>query len=121
MVKTVLLSTFLCISTYAQILDKENHTSLEEACLSCHKKQQIPNQLIYRRYLMRYSTTSQMQKAIVKYLKNPHIQYTIMPSQFFLKFPMKKAVVREDEVLKELVKAYLDKFDIKKMLVLPKR
>lgn len=109
------------MTTYAQTLNKENHTSLEESCLSCHKKQQIPNQLIYRRYLIKYSTTTQIREAIFTYLKNPQIKYTIMPSQFFLKFPMKKAINIEDKKLKILVNEYLDKFDVKKMLVLPKR
>ncbi len=119
MVKIVLISTLLCLSTHASTLDTKHNISLNESCLSCHKEQQIPNQLIYRRYLMKYSTNTQIREAILRYLKNPQIKYTIMPSQFFLKFPMKKAINIEDKKLKILVNKYLDKFDVKKMLVLP--
>ena len=90
--------------------------SLKKACLACHKAQQIPNNLIYRRYLLKYSTESDMQKEIFNYLKNPQKATSIMPSQFFLKFPMKDATILKDKQLNIEIKAFLKMFDIKKKL-----
>ena len=94
--------------------------SLQSDCLSCHKIQQIPNSLIYRRYLMKYSTQSQIEYAIFTYLKNPQKEISIMPPQFFLKFPMKQFHDTKDRVLHQNIKAYIKKFDIKKKLILKK-
>ncbi|MEA1954239.1 MAG: hypothetical protein U9O24_07580 [Campylobacterota bacterium] len=118
MVKIALLSTLLYVASYSQTLYADEKETLEKACLSCHKAQQIPNKLIYRRYLMKYSTTSQMHKVIYSYLKNPTTQQSIMPPQFFLKFPRKEASHLEDVQLKELIREYLDRFDIRGMLIL---
>lgn len=93
---------------------------LEAACLHCHQSQQIPDKLIYRRYLMHYSTEKRMAEAIVKYLKDPHKSASIMPSPFFLKFPMKEKMHLDDQRLRQYVSAYLEKFDLKKRLVLEK-
>jgi len=92
--------------------------SLEQNCLNCHKKQQIPSELIYKRYLMRYSTHLSIESKMLEYLKNPQKSNSIMPPQFFLKFPMKKATILEDRVLKENIELFLNRFDIKKRLKL---
>ena len=93
---------------------------LEQDCLSCHKAQQIPNELIYRRYLMKYSTSESMKEAMVKYLQNPKKEYSIMPSQFFLKFPMKEALALDEKVLEENIQMFFETFDVKKKLILKK-
>ena len=100
------------------VLFSNETVSLDEQCLKCHQLQQIPNRLIYRRYLKQYSTDERMALAMIKYLKNPQKIHSIMPPQFFLKFPMKEDSVMDDEILQIHIKAYLEKFDIKKQLVL---
>jgi len=100
------------------VLFSNETVSLDEQCLKCHQLQQIPNTLIYRRYLKQYSTDERMELAMTKYLKNPQKIYSIMPPQFFLKFPMKETAILDDETLPILIKAYLSRFDIKKQLVL---
>ena len=94
--------------------------SLENDCLSCHMAQQIPSNLIYRRYLMKYSTDTRMQEAMFRYLKEPKKDNSIMPPQFFLKFPMKESLSLKDEILRRDIKSYLEKFDVKKKLILEK-
>ena len=94
--------------------------TVEQDCLACHKAQQIPSELIYRRYLMRYSTQDAIEQAIAKYVKNPKKSSSIMPPQFFLKFPMKEAVPIEDKILYKDIKAFIEIFDIKKKLILQK-
>ena len=94
--------------------------NLDATCLSCHAQQQIPNRLIYKRYLMQYSTDNRMEEAIFSYLKNPNKETSIMPPQFFLKFPMKEALVLDKKVLEENIQMFFETFDVKKKLILKK-
>jgi len=88
--------------------------------LNCHREQQIPNVLIYRRYLMKYSTTKHMEEAIFSYLNNPNKKRSIMPPQFFLKFPMKEKLSLEDKTLHKNIQNYLKRFDIRKYIIVDK-
>lgn len=94
-------------------------TLLQKNCLECHIKQQIPSGLIYRRYLTKYSTHDTITKHLVSYLKNPQKTNSIMPKQFFLRFPTKEALDLNESELNQSIKAYLDYFDIRKKLLLP--
>jgi len=106
-----MLSLFVCANTDTQI---------DKTCLSCHRQQQIPNGLIYRRYLMQYSTDRRMEEAIFKYLKNPSKETSIMPPQFFLKFPMKEKLQLDDLKLHDSITKYLQRFDIKEHIIIEK-
>jgi hypothetical protein len=68
---------------------------------------------------MQYSTHENIKDKLMSYLKNPKKETSIMPKQFFLKFPMKEALDLNETVLEESVEAYLDYFDIRKRLQLP--
>ena len=91
---------------------------LESRCLACHKAQQIPNDLIYRRYLLKYSSAKNIENAIYRYLKNPQKEHSIMPPQFFLKFPMKKELLIPEPVLHQTIRSFIETFDIRKKLKL---
>lgn len=93
---------------------------LESQCLACHKEQQIPNHLIYGRYLEQYSAEKNIENAIYRYLINPQKEHSIMPPQFFLKFPMKEKRSMDETTLRQSIKQFIQKFDIKKKLVLDK-
>ena len=86
------------------------------SCLECHQKQQIPDKMIYKRYLLKYSTQENMKNAILEYLKNPDQKNSIMPSIFFTKFPMKKSM-NEKDLDKDIVE-FLNIYDVRKRLVL---
>ena len=108
----------LLLSTLAQT--KEPSPLLQQNCLKCHTGQKIPSELVYRRYLMKFSTKERMQKSIYIFLKNPKKENSIMPQQFFLKFPQKEALDFNETVLEESIGAYLDFFDVKNKLELEK-
>ena len=114
MVKKTLI--FLLLSNFAQT--KEPSPLLQQNCLKCHTGQKIPSELVYRRYLMKFSTKERMKESLLSYLKNPKKENSIMPQQFFLKFPQKEALDLNDTVLEESVRAYLDFFDVRKKLKL---
>jgi hypothetical protein len=113
-IRGVLISIFVTTAIVAQ-----RPTLLEKSCLSCHIEQKIPSELIYRRYLLTYSTNRKIKEVLFSYLKNPKKEQSIMPKQFFLKFPEKKALDLNDTLLKETIDAYLNYFDVKEKLVLP--
>ncbi len=108
----------LYVGLYAEEFSSAKQ-QLQSQCLQCHTQDQIPNELIYRRYLMKYSTQEAMKKAILKYLKDPQKENSIMPPPFFSKFPMKEALELDDENLEKSIRAFLDAFDLKNKLVLP--
>jgi len=109
MAKLIFLTLFFTLLTASD---------LDTNCLNCHKKEQIPTYLIYKRYLLKYSTKDRIKKAIYSYLKNPTKENSIMPKPFFLKFPMKKPLHLSDEVLKKNIEEFIEKYDVKKRLVL---
>ncbi|MBA1421548.1 MAG: hypothetical protein FAF03_12160 [Epsilonproteobacteria bacterium] len=115
--KIVIIFAILTATIFAET---EGSDSLEKNCLACHKKQQIPSALIYRRYLMKYSTSAQIEEAIFRYLKDPKKENSIMPPQFFLKFPMREKMELDDATLKHNIKSYLKKFDVKQYLIVDK-
>lgn len=94
--------------------------TLDDTCLSCHAQQQIPNRLVYKRYLMQYSTDKRMEEAIFTYLKNPSKKTSIMPPQFFLKFPMKEKLHLDDYQLRNGIRNYLKRFDLKAHIIIEK-
>ncbi len=91
---------------------------LDQNCLSCHQNHQIPDEMIYKRYLVKYSTDKRMQDAIYNYLKEPNKDHSIMPKLFFTKFPMKPKIDLKDDILKSSIMKYIEKYDIKKRLTL---
>jgi len=98
--------------------DEQAIQNLEINCLSCHVQQQIPSQLIYRRYLMKYSTDKRIEEAIFTYFRHPKKENSIMPPQFFLKFPMKEKLQLDDTLLRTNIREYLKKFDIREHIII---
>ena len=96
-------------------------SSLDKNCLNCHKKEQIPSYMVYKRYLLKYSTKSKIKKVLYSYLKNPKQENSIMPKPFFLKFPMKKPLKLNDKELKKSINDFVERFDVKKRLKLQEK
>jgi hypothetical protein len=115
MVKKLMLSTLIMT---AVLQAKKPSTLLQKNCMECHIKQKIPSELIYRRYLLKHSTHSAIKEQLMLYFKAPSRKTSIMPKQFFLKFPEKEALDLNETVLEESIDAYLDYFDIRKKLIL---
>jgi len=117
--KIIFFFTLLCILVDAQDVNVEDRQQLQKECLQCHVEQQIPSALIYRRYLMKYSTFERIEKAMFLYIKTPDQKHSIMPPQFFLKFPMKEVSTLDENTLQKMIKSYLNTFDVKKKFILP--
>jgi len=112
MVRVTLI--FITLTLLAQSAD------LKKDCLKCHKEQKIPSYVTYKRYLMKYSTKEKIADAMFKYLKNPKKENSVLPPQFFLKFSIKKPTSIDDETLKKDIESFIEKFDVKRRLILEK-
>jgi len=117
MEKIVFIISLLSLSLFSSE-DTTASSRLVTNCLTCHEKEQIPSSLIYKRYLMKYSTDGRMEEAMNKYLKDPKKEHSIMPAPFFLKFPMKEKLSLDDAVLRDNIQTYLEKYSMKKRLML---
>ena len=96
--------------------ESTTHEALQKACLNCHTKQQIPSGMVYRRYLLKYSSKTVIREKIFAYLKAPSTETSIMPAPFFKKFPLKEASKLDDKMLKKLIDAYVQKYDVQKKI-----
>ena len=111
--RNALSATFFFMAVSLTMLQAgEDAGALERECLACHQAGQIPSEMIYRRYLMRYSSKERIKKKIAAYLKHPSTDTSIMPAPFFKKFPLKKATTIDDKRLKRLIEAYIARFDV---------
>ncbi len=89
---------------------------LDKLCLSCHQKNRLPTELIYKRYLLKYSTKNRIKSAIFNYLKNPTPKNSIMPKPFFDKFNQKPQIELDDKELKRVIDLFIKRYDIKQYL-----
>jgi len=110
MVKTVLLLTL-----FSLIL---NASDYNKACTNCHEASNIPDIVIYKRYLLKYSNEQRVKNAIINYLKKPSKESSIMPSQFIDKFGFKEPSKLSDKELEIYVDEFVDRYNLKKRLYL---
>jgi DNA primase len=93
-----------------------NASEYQKNCVNCHEESNIPDIVIYKRYLLKYSNDKRMKKAIIDYLKNPSKKTSIMPHQFIEKFGFKKAVKLPINQLESNVEEFLNRHSLKKRL-----
>jgi hypothetical protein len=102
--------------------EKAVQHSFKNTCLSCHQIQNIPSEMIYRRYLLKYSSRQAIRKQMFNYLKHPSVNRAIMPPQFFKKFPLKEATTLNDTELLKMIDLYISHYDIRPRLqIIPKQ
>jgi hypothetical protein len=111
MVKTITALCFILFSLHAS-------ESFEDACLKCHVENNVPTDVIYKRYLLKYSSKDKIREAMVTYLKKPIAERTIMPPRFIDIFGLKEMMKLSDAELNKYVNELIDSFDVKKKLTL---
>lgn len=114
MVKTLFFIIFLSLSLKADI-------DLDTGCLNCHKKEGIPTDALYKRYLLKYSSQKQIKTALFRYLKNPTLKTSIMPAPFIHKFGLQKPTSLPDNILMRHIEAFMNRFDVRGQLYLPNK
>jgi hypothetical protein len=113
MVKAILLIFFMLFSL-------NGSESFKNVCLKCHIEKNVPNDIIYKRYLLRYSSKIKMREAMISFLKKPTVEKTIMPIRFVAIFGLKDAMILSDEELTKYIDELIENYDVKKKLTLPK-
>ena len=116
MARIIQIFVLLALTAVLALQAEETPTLLEENCLSCHREQKLPDNLIYRRYLLKYSSPERIENALTAYLKNPRKECSIMPREFFLRFPMKYPTELDEATLRGSIRAYMERFDVKRRL-----
>lgn len=101
--------------------EKQIDLELQRDCLRCHQTHNIPSEIIYRRYLLQYSSKETIKKKMFAYLTDPSTADSIMPPQFFDKFPPKEPSELTPERLQQRINEYILHFDINKKLYIPKK
>lgn len=105
MVKKTFLLTFILISfSWASVY--------ENNCVSCHKALPVSIDKYFYRYLLKYSSKSSVNEAMMKYLKNPSKDTTIMPEAFISRFGVKKRTTLSDNELKNALDEYWEIYKV---------
>lgn len=117
MVKIIILFLMTLFSLCGS--EKAASPELERECFQCHKEQKIPSEATYRRYLLKYSSKETIREMMLAYLKAPTVERSIMPPQFFSKYPIKEVSLLKEEALRKRIDEYTDYFNISKKLFIP--
>ena len=108
--------TFLLFVT---LMSMQASTEFQKRCVSCHKTEGIPTQELYKRYLVKYSSHTAIKAAMLKYLKNPTIETSIMPEPFISKFGIQKRTSLSDDALKRQIDELIKTYNLKDKFYLP--
>lgn len=109
--KTVLL---LCLSLLVAFGREE---APERRCLTCHEVSAPPLSLVYRRYLMLYSSKDRIEKRMVSFLTAPSKEKSSMPEGMKNRFNPQNHPVFEKEEARRAVKRVIEKEDLIKRIV----
>lgn len=105
MVKSVLIIMFLFGSSLQSSIYENN-------CVECHKKIPVSIDKYFYKYLLIYSSETDMKHAIMNYLKVPIKETTVMSDSFISRFGIKKPTTLSDAELKKAVDIYWEKYKV---------
>ncbi|RXJ80677.1 hypothetical protein [Arcobacter sp. F2176] len=105
MVKNILIFSLLFNSfLFAGVYERD--------CVSCHNKLPVSIDKYFYRYLLKYSSKRAVNEAMIKYLKNPSKDTTIMPDAFISRFGIKQKTILNDNELKKALEEYWDIYKV---------
>lgn len=84
----------------------------EDNCIKCHDKLPVSIDKYFYKYLLIYSSESDMKHAIINYLKVPIKETTVMSDSFISRFGIKKKATLNERELQEAVDAYWDRYKV---------
>ncbi len=104
---------------FMTLLSIQASTDFQKYCITCHREEGIPTQELYKRYLIKYSSHTTIKDAMLKYLKNPTVETSIMPEPFINKFGLQQKTSLSDEALKRYIDELVKTYNLKDKLYLP--
>ena len=108
MVRNLFCIFILSCSLYA----KGEKDTYEKNCVKCHDRLSVSIDKYFYRYLLKYSSETEVKKAMFEFLKNPNKDKTIMAESFVTRFGIKKKTKLSDEKLMEALDIYWDKYQV---------
>ncbi|RXJ84627.1 hypothetical protein [Arcobacter cloacae] len=108
-----MVRVFFILSLFSILLFSKNEKNIYETnCVKCHSKIPVSIDKYFYRYLLKYSSETEVKKAMFEFLKNPTKEKTIMAESFVTRFGIKKKTKLSDEKLMEALDIYWDKYQV---------
>ena len=108
-----MVRVFFILSLFFILLFAKNEKNIYETnCVKCHSKIPVSIDKYFYRYLLKYSSETEVKKAMFEFLKNPTKEKTIMAESFVTRFGIKKKTKLSDEKLMEALDIYWDKYQV---------
>ena len=70
--------------------------------------------MIYKRYLIKYSSHNAIKAAMIKMCKNPTIKQSVIPRAFLKRVGLKKPCNLTDKELSDALDEFINYYDVKK-------
>ena len=96
---------FLLLSSLSADIYKEN-------CVECHRTIPVSIDKYFYRYLLKYSSETDVKKAMREYLLNPQKEKSVMAEAFISRFGVKRNSSLNDEELKDALDTYWEKYKL---------
>ena len=90
-------------------------------CTACHTKNGPPLSLIYRRYLMLYSSKERIQKRMIDFLHAPSKAKSAMPEGMKNRFNPQKHPAFSPQIAKKAVEILIEKEDLIQRVIVRKK
>ena len=107
-----LILSIILFSSFTFLQAAKIKTVYEKNCIKCHKKLPVSIDKYFYRYLLKYSSETNVKKAMFTFLKKPDKKTTIMPEAFIKRFGIKKKSKLSDEELNEALDIYWEKYKV---------
>jgi len=91
-------------------------SNFTDKCLKCHEQQNIPFEMIYKRYLIKYSSSIAIKEAMIKMCKNPSLENSELPRGFLRRFGVKDTCSLKEKDLNQAIDELIEYYDIKKYI-----
>ena len=105
MVRKLFLIFTLCTVIFAE-------DAFEKNCVACHQELPATLQEMFKRYLLVYSSESNVKAGIKHYLKYPSKDISAMSDLFIDTYGIKEKTTLSDKELEEAVSIYWEKFKV---------
>lgn len=110
MVRILFISSLFLSLINAQ--DESIENIYETNCVQCHKKLPVTIDKYFYRYLLKYSSESNVKNAMFKYLVKPSKNTTIMPEAFIKRFGIKDKSKLSNEKLNKALDLYWQEYKV---------
>ena len=87
-------------------------TVYEKNCIKCHRKLPVSIDKYFYRYLLKYSSETNVKESMFSYLKKPNKKMTNMPEAFIKRFGIKRKTKLSDKKLNEALDIYWEKYKV---------